>query len=58
LLPDDRPMRAALLNRRPVSRRIWTRSGEGPWRQVQVTAFPLVGEGDHLLGAMNIFWEV
>lgn len=58
LLPDDRPMRAALLNRRPVSRRIWTRSGDGPWRQVQVTAFPLVGEGDHLLGAMNIFWEV
>jgi PAS domain-containing protein len=58
LPPDERPMRAALLHRRPVSRRMWTRRGDGPWRQVQVTAFPLIGEGDRLLGAMNIFWEV
>jgi hypothetical protein len=25
---------------------------------LQVTAFPLVGEADHLLGVMSIFWEV
>lgn len=58
LPPDERPIRAALLTRRPVSRRIWTRRGDGRWRQVQVTAFPLVGPEDRLLGAMNIFWEV
>ena len=55
---DERPMRAALLQRRPVSRRIWTRRGERPWRQVQVTAFPLVGAEERILGVMNIFWEV
>ena len=58
LPPDERPMAAVLLHRQPVSRRIWTRRGEGPWRQIQVTAFPLVGEGAQLLGAVNMFWEV
>ena len=56
--PDARPMRAALLERRPVSRAIWTRSRDSPWRHVQVTAFPLVGEGGQLLGAISIFWEI
>jgi PAS domain-containing protein len=58
LPPDERPMRAALRDRRPVSRRVWTRRSEQPWRQVQITAFPLVGPGDHLHGVMSIFWEV
>ena len=58
LPPDERPMRAALLSRQPVSRRMWSQHRGGPWRQVQVTAFPLIGEGEHLLGVMNIFWVV
>ncbi len=58
LQADDRPMRAALVQRRPISRTIWTHRGDGNWRHLQVTAFPLVGEGDQLLGVMNIFWEI
>ncbi|TMG82328.1 MAG: hypothetical protein E6H78_14950 [Betaproteobacteria bacterium] len=56
--PENWPMRVARLQRRPVSRTIWTRSGDSGWRHLQVTAFPLVGEGGHLLGVMNIFWEI
>ena len=56
--PDDRPMRAALIQRRPISRAIWTRSGDSEWRHLQITALPLVGEGDQLLGVMSIFWEI
>ena len=56
--PEERPMRAALLQRRPISRTLWTRSGDSEWRHLQVTAFPLIGEGDRLLGVMNIFWEI
>ena len=56
--PDERPMRAALIQRRPVSRTIWTRSGGNDWRHLHVTAFPLVGEAGQLLGVMNIFWEI
>jgi PAS domain-containing protein len=58
LLPEDRPMRVALLQRRPVSRAMWTRSGDREWRHLQVTAFPLVGEGGLMLGGMSIFWEI
>jgi PAS domain-containing protein len=58
LPPDERPMRAALLSRQPVSRRMWSKHRTGPWQRIQVTAIPLVGEGDHLLGVMNVFWIV
>ena len=55
---DERPMRAALVHRRPVSRRLWSRRGDNPWRQMQVTALPLVGENEQLIGAMSIFWVI
>jgi PAS domain-containing protein len=58
LLPEDRPMRVARLQRRPISRTIWTRSGGRDWRHLQFTAVPLIGEGGNLLGVMNIFWEI
>jgi hypothetical protein len=51
-------MTSALLQRRPISRTIWTRSGDSEWRHLQVTAFPLVGERGQLHGVMNIFWEI
>ena len=56
--PEDRPMRVARLQRRAVSRPIWLKSGGGEWRHLQVTAFPLIGEGGQLLGVMDIFWEI
>lgn len=58
LSADERPMRAALLQRRPVSQTIWTRTPGGDWRHIRATAFPLVGEGERMLGVMNIFWEL
>ena len=58
VLPEDWPMRVARLQRRPVSRTLWTRSGDREWRHLQVTAVPLVGEGGHLLGVMSLFWEI
>ena len=58
ILPEDRPMRVARLERKPVSRPIWMRSGDSPWRHLQVTAVPLVGESGHMLGVMSIFWEL
>jgi len=58
ILLEDRPMWVARLQRRAVSRTVWTRGGDGRWLHLQVTAFPLVGEAGHLLGVMSIFWEI
>ena len=58
LPPENRPMMRVLAERHPVSQKIWTRSSDGEWRHLRVTAFPLIGERDALLGAMSIFWEI
>ncbi len=56
--PDDRPMMLALTTRYPVSQTMWTRGSDGEWRHLRITAFPLIGERDVLVGAMSIFWEI
>ena len=58
LAPDQRPMMKVLAERQPISQKVWTRSSDGEWRHLRVTAFPLIGERDVLLGAMSIFWEI
>lgn len=58
LPPERRPMMRVLAGRQPISQKIWTSSSEGEWRHLRVTAFPLIGERDVLLGAMSIFWEI
>jgi len=55
---EDRPMMMALSERKPISRTVWMRCGHREWRQVNITAFPLIGEGGQFLGAKMIFWEV
>ena len=56
--PENRPMSRVLTERRPISYTMWTRSTDGQWRHLHITAFPLIGERDVLLGAMSIFWEI
>jgi len=58
LLPEDRPMMRVLAARQPVTQTMWVRRSDGEWRHLRVTAFPLIGERDALLGAMSIFWEI
>jgi PAS domain-containing protein len=53
----DRPTMLALSERRPFSRTVWMRCGHREWWHVNITAFPLIGEGSQFLGAQMIFWE-
>ena len=55
---EDRPMMMALSERKPVSRTVWMRCGHREWRQMNITAFPLIGQDGQFLGAKMIFWEV
>jgi PAS domain-containing protein len=58
LPPENRPMMRVLTERHPVSETMWTRSADGEWRHLRITAFPLIGEKDVLFGAMSIFWVI
>jgi len=53
----DRPTMLALSERRPFSRTVWMRCGHREWWHVNITAFPLIGEGSQFLGAQMLFWE-
>lgn len=49
---------AAVRERRPGHARLKFESLDGVRRTVEVTAFPLEGQGGRHLGAVAIFWEV
>jgi PAS domain-containing protein len=47
----------ALQKHRPVHRTYWIRGSDGISRKIEVTSFPLEGQGGRHLGAVGIFWE-
>ena len=53
----DLPLSVALETRRPAHRRFRMRGLDGAWRIIEVTAFPVEGQGERHLGAVAIFWE-
>ena len=57
-LPDDQvPLTVAMRERRAVHRRVIGRGFDGVDRRVEITAFPLLGAGGHLIGGVAMFWE-
>ena len=58
IAPEQRPMNRVLTERLPISQTMWTRSTDGKWRHLRITAFPIIGERHTLFGAMSIFWEI
>jgi PAS domain-containing protein len=57
LPPDQPPLVVAMRERRPVHRLVSLRTFEGVYRSLEVTAFPLLGAGGHLIGGVVMFWE-
>ncbi len=57
LQPADTVTSIALKERRPGHRPLRMRGLDGVWREIELTAFPLEGQGGRLLGAVVIFWE-
>jgi PAS domain-containing protein len=58
LPPEELPLMIALTQRRPSHKRFWIRSLDGVLREIEVTAFPLIGQANRFLGAIAIFWEI
>jgi len=47
----------ALREQRPGHRSLRAKGLDGVWRSIELTAFPIVGQGGLHLGAVVIFWE-
>jgi PAS domain-containing protein len=56
--PEALPLVIALQQRRPAHLILRIRGLDGVQRKIEVTAFPLEGQGGRHLGAVAIFWEV
>jgi len=56
--PEELPLMLAMMKRHPAHRRFWIRGLDGAQRQIELTAFPLVGQADRFVGAIAIFWEI
>jgi PAS domain-containing protein len=54
---DEIPLVRALRGRRPIHVRVDITGLDGAARSLEVSAFPLVGQGEQLLGAVALFWE-
>ena len=57
LEPDELPLVTAVQHRLPAHGAFYIVGLDGVRRRLQVTAFPLVGQGDRGLGSVAIFWE-
>jgi PAS domain S-box-containing protein len=57
LSPEQLPLIVALQEARPAHSGFWIRGLDGVLREIEVIAFPLIGQGDRRLGAVAIFWE-
>src|SRR5690242_1721783 len=51
------PSGIALGQQRPAHARMWLTAADGTRREVEVTAFPLLGQAGGMLGAAVMFWE-
>jgi PAS domain-containing protein len=57
LADDEIPLMIALRERRPVHQRLIIRGLDQVHREIEVTAFPIVGQAGRHLGAVALFWE-
>ncbi len=56
--PEAIPLVVALQHRRPEHTTVRITGLDGVSRRLEVTAFPLVGQGGRYLGAVATFWEI
>ncbi len=56
--PLEMPLGIALLERKPAHGRVGFKGLDGIIHMIEVTSFPLEGQGGRHLGALAIFWEV
>ena len=56
--PEELPLVIAMTQSHPAHKGFWIRGLDRKLRQIELTAFPLVGQSGRISGAVSIFWEV
>jgi len=58
IAPEELPLMIAMTQSHPAHKGFWIRGLDAKVRQIELTAFPLVGQSGRISGAVSIFWEV
>lgn len=58
IAPEELPLMIAMTYSHPAHKEFWIRGLDQKLRQIQLTAFPLLGQSGRVSGAVSIFWEV
>jgi PAS domain-containing protein len=58
MAPEALPLVQVIGTHRAAHGQFWIKGMDGANRFLEVTAFPLLGQGDAFLGAAALFWEV
>ena len=56
--PEQLPLMIAMMHGHPAHKGFWIRGVDKKLRQIELTAFPVIGQSGHLTAAVAIFWEV
>jgi PAS domain-containing protein len=58
IAPEELPLVIAMTQGHPEHKAFWIRGRDFKTRQIELTAFPLLGQSGRISGAVSIFWEV
>ena len=58
IAPEELPLMIAMTHSHPAHKGFWIKGLDQKIRQIELTAFPLVGQSGRITGAVSIFWEV
>jgi PAS domain-containing protein len=58
IAPKDLPLMIAMMHGHPAHRGFLIKDLGKKLRQIELTAFPLIGQSGHISAAVAIFWEV
>lgn len=56
--PEQLPLMIAMMHGHPAHKGFWIRGVDKKLRQIELTAFPVIGQSGRLTAAVAIFWEV
>ena len=56
--PEELPLVIAMTSSHPAHKGFWIKDLDKNMRQIELTAFPVIGQSGHLSAAVAIFWEV